>query len=482
MKRFIFTALGLAAVLTAVYTFVWPEDDKLPKEEYIPEKWDDPVRGQDAPLLVDTHCDTLTKIIDEVDWLPAVDIGKNTSFHIDIPKLKRGGVNVQYFAAFTSGYYTDGGPDYTKANSRLLSLVNAMYWTLDKNSEQMGLAKTVEDIENLASKGKISAVLSIEGAYSLDEECGIELLRQYYDLGIRAVGLTWNHSNALGEGVNEAFMDGSPSEGGLTQLGERIVAEANRLGIIVDVSHMNQATFWDVLETSTKPVIASHSGAYNLRNHARNLTDGQIKAIAQGGGVINVVFYPGFVVEPSSTATVETVVDHIEYIAELVGIEHVGLGSDFDGAAMPDDLKDASMVGEMAKELAKRKFTREDIYKIMGQNAVRVMEEVWEKKEAKNPRQDMVSIEPMLDMGQSVSGKEPGFQATVKARGDRPVDVSSLRFIIDGKAYIPEYQESTGLVFLQLDKPLKESFHVVTFEAAAEEGQPVRETIVFHIE
>ncbi|MFA6670845.1 MAG: dipeptidase [Bacillota bacterium] len=432
-------------------------------------------------VVVDTHSDTLIKMVNDKTWLPSVDIGENTPFDIDIPKLKKGGVDVQYFGAFTSGYYSGGKPDYLRSNSRLLSLINVLYWAMEKNSQHMGLARTVEDIKDLAGSGKISAVLSIEGAYSLGEGNGKELLHQYYDLGLRAIGLTWNHSNALGEGVNGSYMDGSPSEGGLTGLGREVVRELNRLGIIMDVSHMNEETFWDVMEVSDAPVMASHSGVYALRKHVRNLKDDQIRAIAKGGGVVQVVFYPKFLAVSKAGVGVATIVDHIEYIANLVGVEHVGIGSDFDGATMPEDLKDASMIPRLERELEGRGFDRDDIEKIMGNNTMRVMEQVWGRYAAGEGRNNAPVIEPLIDMGQAVGGEPMVLTAVVKAAEGEAGDPGSLGIIVDGREYMPEFNQETGRMSLVLEETSDEEFHVVTFRAAFKGGRVSRVTRIFRI-
>ena len=187
MKWAFMAFLGFAAVLYVLFALMAPEINGPETAE------DPPVKGGERAVVVDTHSDTLTKMIDSQTWMPLVDIGKDTEFAVDIPKLRKGGVDVQYFGAFTPGYYAGGKPDYSRANSRLLSLFNAMYWAVKNNPQHIGLAVSVEDIEKLACAGKISAVLSVEGAYSLEENAGIQLLRQYYDLGVRMIGLVWNN-------------------------------------------------------------------------------------------------------------------------------------------------------------------------------------------------------------------------------------------------------------------------------------------------
>ncbi len=443
----------------------------------------DKTKPKAAAAVVDTHSDTLIKIIDDETWLPTTDIGDNTSFAIDIPKLKKGNVDVQYFAAFTSGYYSNGKPNYSRSNSRILSLINTMYWVIHKNPLQIGLAKTIGEIRNMVANNKICAVLAIEGAYSLNNERGKELLRQYYDLGVRAIGLTWNYSNSLGEGASNTYMNGTPSKGGLTELGKEIVNEMNRLGIIIDVSHMNEKTFWDVLDVSNKPVIASHSGAYALREHARNLKDEQIRAIAEKGGTVQIVFYPEFLVDANNKSGVKAVADHIEHIINVAGIDHVGIGSDFDGAKMSKDLEDASMLPGLVAELKSRDYSEGEIEKIMGENIMRVMEETWKGSVWEYDRVKMPIIRPKIAMGQGIGEGMSVLSAEVEtvASGSE-IDPQSPRVIVDGKVYIPEFNPGKGAISLRLKEPLMEKFHVVTFYVATEDGKSCRETRIFYIQ
>lgn len=478
MRRVLLVFLAFVLALYLAFNLL-QKGGNIPDIIQVPPGEQDSV--EDISVVVDTHSDTLTKMLDDKTWLPSVDIGGDTTFDIDIPKLKRGGVDVQYFAAFTSGYYANGKPDYPRANSRLLAQMNALYWTIGNNSQHIGLAKSMEDISRLIESDKISAVLSIEGTYSIGDENGKKLLRQYHDLGVRAAGLVWNHSNALGEGVNGTYMYDMPSEGGLTELGREVVREMNRLGIIIDVSHMNEETFWDVLEVSDAPIMASHSAAYGLRSHVRNLKDDQIRAIAKSGGVVGVVFYPEFLAEKGNKVSTQTIADHIEYIADLVGVEHVGIGSDFDGAGMPEDLKDASMIPRLERELEGRGFDRDDIEKIMGNNTMRVMGEVWGRSVAGEGRNNAPVIEPLIDMGQAVGGEPMVLTAVVKAAEGEAGDPGSLGIIVDGREYMPEFNQETGRMSLVLEETSDEEFHVVTFRAAFKGGRVSRVTRIFRI-
>lgn len=476
MKR---ALLGILALIAASYLILHSLYGNRKKEE-IPYAV---IGVKPRAMVVDTHSDTLTKVVEDKTWLPSTDIGDRTSFDIDIPKLKEGDVSVQYFAAFTSGYYSKGKPDYLKSNSRLLSLMNAMYWVVHKNPQQIGIVRTFKDIRSLADDDRISAVLAVEGAYSLEKGNGKELLRQYNDLGVRAIGLTWNYSNALGEGANCVYKDGTPSKGGLTEFGKEIVEEMNRLGIIIDVSHMNEETFWHVIKASNKPIIASHSGVYALREHVRNLTDEQIRAIAQKGGTVQIVFYPGFLSVSEDKVGIETIVDHIEHVIKIAGIEHVGIGSDFDGAEMPKDLKDASMLPKLEKELKGRGYGKEEIEKIMGGNIMRVMEEAWEDPVSEEGMTKAPKIKPLIRMGEAIEGVTPVLAAELEAAATgSTIDAQSLKVIVDGRVYIPQFNPEKGAVFLELKEPLTERFHVVTFFAADLEGNSRRETRIFYVQ
>ena len=446
-----------------------------------------PITEEDAlnihknAIVVDTHNDTMMKVIDKTTWRPVVNIREATPFHIDIPKLEQGGLDVPFFAAYTAPYMTpDKKVDYSLTNSRILALINALHWTVNNNFDKIGLAKSVKDVENLVNSGKIAAVSSIEGAYSLNQDNGIELLRQYNDLGVRAIVFTHNYSNDLGEGINNAYKDGSPSQGGLTELGKTAVKEMNRLGMIIDVSHLNEETFWAVIKTSNSSIIASHSGASALKKHVRNLTDDQIRAIAKNGGVVQVVYWKTLVAD-GDKVSLEQMVDHIDHIAKLVGIDYVGLGSDFDGAPMLSNLTNCADIPKVTVELAKRGYTKHDIEKILGKNTMRVIKEVWSKADLQQGK-GSPSITPTISMGEIVLGKLPALTANIGTGKDSVINEASLKVIVDGKVYKPQYNKSAGTVTLQVAEPLQGNYHVVTFEAANSSGQVSREARIFYIQ
>ena len=455
-------------------------------------------------IVIDTHNDTMMKVIDSSSWLPVIDIGGTTpsNFQLDIQKAKAGGLDVAFYAAYT-GYQgtntffidTYGIEGRTaRTNSRMLALLNALYWNAERNPDDMVIATSLKDIEKGIRDGKHVAVPTLEGMYSLEEYNAIELLHQYYDLGVRAAAIVWNPANSLGAGTNVA--NDAPNAG-LTELGKEVMREMNRLGIIIDVSHMNETTFFDTIAVSEVPIIASHSGADGIRPHVRNLSDEQLLALKENGGVAQVNFWNSVVANPGEIANISRLVDHIDYIVNLIGINHVGIGSDFDGANMPVDLPNASYLPGLTAELVARGYSRQDIEKILGGNTLRVLKEV-QKHAEKHPSQvgQGITIEPSLKMGDIINDRTPLLTAQVSRKPGSLIDETGFRVIVDGIVYEPEYDAETGLLSLQMEDellgsgPLNASgtsqmpgnFHVVTFEGRNNSGKVTRETVIFYVQ
>ena len=317
-------------------------------------------------ITIDAHNDTLMKITCEQTGECLVDLGKPTQHDVDLVKMAAGDVNIAMFAAFTE----DFGNTYLN-NSRLLAMMRVLEQTVTQNSERLAKVNTYQALVEALSENKRIAIQTIEGAYGIDASNYEALLAQYSDLGVRLITLVWNHSNALGEGILKTTADGIPTHGGLTMLGKQVIAEMEKLSIFVDVSHMDEETFWATVNTATKPIVASHSGAHALKAHARNLKDEQLKAIANTGGVINAVFCRFFLGDEN--ADVEVLLDHIQHMVEVAGIDHVGLGSDFDGAPMPIGLKDMSDVQLIAEGLTRRGYDEVSVNKIMGGNMYKLL-------------------------------------------------------------------------------------------------------------
>ncbi|MDR7871450.1 MAG: dipeptidase [Tissierellaceae bacterium] len=398
--------------------------------------------------VADGHNDTMMKIIDEETWLPVADMGQHTDNHIDIPKMIEGGLNVAFFASFTPGYYGN----VPRSLSRNLALINALYFTANNNPDTFQITNTVDEIENAVKDNKIAAVPTIEGAYAIDEFNYKELLKQFYDLGIRVIAPTWNYSNAIGEGCNRVYGDDdkTPSEGGLTKLGEKVIEEMNKLGILIDVSHLAEETFWDVIKVSKSPLIASHSGVYNLRNHQRNLKDDQLLAIKENSGVVSVVLFPNFLSDKDEVY-IKDFVDHIDYIVNLIGIDHVGIGSDFDGAEMPLDLKDASEMYKITEELIVRGYIEEDIEKILGKNILRVLNEA-----QKIGEYDKKALKGNIQYNDGM--------ITLKFDNNMDIDVNKCQMVIDGVLFESGINADSSKIIHKLKEGLTEKFHVITFQ------------------
>lgn len=306
-------------------------------------------------IIVDAHCDVLTAMEREKRSLGK----KSGTGHVDLTRLKQGGVNVQFFAAYISPVYIP------RALTRALELIDHFYAELEDNAQEIMLVKNFLGIQEALAQGKIAALLTIEGGEALNGS--IEVLRILYRLGVRCLTLTWNNRNEIGDGVCE-----ERTKGGLTRFGEEVVREMNQLRMLVDVSHLSVAGFWDVLEVSNWPVIASHSNCRKLCDHPRNLTDEQIKSLAATGGVIGLSFYPEFIqaVEPS----LDKLLDHVEHIAGVAGTDCIGLGSDFDG--FQDTLfglEDVSRLPVLTEGLLRRGFAGEEVQKILGGNFLRLL-------------------------------------------------------------------------------------------------------------
>ncbi len=312
-------------------------------------------------FTVDGHTDVLLRAMkDDIHLKERLSKG-----HVDIPRLKEGNVKLQIFAIFVESQYK---PE--RALKQAVLIIEKFYKELEENKDDMVLIKNLSDLEKIQDNDKVGAMLSIEGGEPI--ETSLDLLDFFYRLGVRAMGLTWNERNMIANGAGEWGM-----LGGLSKFGRDVVKRMNKLGMIVDVSHITPPGFWDAIEVSEKPIIASHSNVYNLCEHPRNLTDLQIKALAEKRGVMGINFYAKFL-NSSGKATLEDIVRHIDYIVELVGPDYVGMGSDFDGIDVwPEEIYDASRFPLIFEELEKRGYKEEDIRKIAGENFLRVIKENW---------------------------------------------------------------------------------------------------------
>jgi membrane dipeptidase len=313
-----------------------------------------------STFVVDLHADTVQDLESGERTLGA----RSGRGHVDLPRLREGGVDVQVFAIFVP---PTAGSSARSRSYRLIRTLRRQIMSSHGGAHGgMVLATTVSAIQRAAREGKIASVLSIENGDPLAGD--LAALDGFYAAGVRMMSLTWNASNALGDGASGDL------HGGLTEFGRRVLRRMNTLGIVVDVSHLSEASFWDALKVTRGPVIASHSNASSVHPHARNLTDDQLRAIARRGGVVGVTFVPRFL----GGATLAHVLKHIDHMVRVMGADHVAIGSDFDGFRRPPDgLEDASHLPNLTAGLVWRGYSEDAIRKIMGGNAMRVFRTIW---------------------------------------------------------------------------------------------------------
>jgi len=372
----------------------------------------DPAQVHLEATIIDTHADTPQRFVDE-DW----DFSGNLSHGmLNLDTARKGNLAAEFFAIWVEPTQWRG-----RYAHRTLALIDGVYEQLRRHPREMRLGLTAEDIVSARQDGVFCALLGIEGGHSIENDLG--LLRMYHRLGIRYLTLTWANTNEWADSSGDLDDTSIQHHGGLTDFGREVVREMNRLGMMVDVSHVSDATFWDVMQTTHAPVLASHSCARALTNSARNLTDEQMRAIATSDGAVMVNFYPAFVderwrrewkaCEPERDALraaveakyrergepvpysvqmqvdrdfyaqrsgemklpgLDAVIDHIDYVAKVAGIDHVGLGSDFDGfSLLPEGIRSAADLPKITAALMERGYTAEQMKKILGGNLLRVM-------------------------------------------------------------------------------------------------------------
>ena len=366
-------------------------------------------------LTIDTHVDTPMRLVGK-----GYDLGERHDVQarggcVDLPRMKEGGLDAIFFAV-----YVGQGPRTPEGNERIrqraLSIFEAIHKSVNQYPELAELATRSEDAARIADTGKRAIYIGIENGYVLGND--IQLLKTYYDLGARYVTLCHSANNDICDSSTDKV---GAEHHGLSEFGRQVVQEMNRLGILVDISHASDETFFDVLETSTAPIIASHSCARAICDHPRNLTDDMLRALAKHGGVIQICIYDAYVKAglpnpardqalkdlraeygeyeklgeekkrevlekweailrqyPESDASVSDVVDHIDHVVKTVGIDHVGIGTDFDGGGGVEGCRDVSQMGNITKELLRRGYTEEQLQKIWGGNFFRVFRAVEE--------------------------------------------------------------------------------------------------------
>jgi len=356
-------------------------------------------------IVVDTHDDTTQRLVGDKGF----DIARrNTTGNIDIPRMREGGLDAIFFSIWMNGDVT--GPIAVK---RALDQIDAVREAVRTHPGDLVLATTAAEIRQAHAAKKIAALMGVEGGHMIDNDLGI--LRTFAALGVRYMTLT--HS------LNTPWADSSgdkPAHDGLAPFGREVVRELNRLGMMVDISHVADKTFFDALETTKVPVIASHSSARAITNAPRNMTDDMLRAMTKNGGVVMINYHAGFLSEEFRTAkpgpalqarldavakrcgdnegcsipandrlyhdamlsgemprvSWEKIVEHIDHVAKIAGVDHVGLGSDFDGSTMPIGMESAANLPKITDALLKKGYSDADVEKILGGNILRVMEAV----------------------------------------------------------------------------------------------------------
>jgi len=358
-------------------------------------------------IVVDTHDDTTQRFLFEKDF----DFGKrNAEGHVDIPRAREGGMDAIFFSIWMPGDYT--GP---KAVKRSVAMIDSVRQTIRRHPRDLLPATTAAEIRRAAQQGKIAALMGMEGGHMIDDDLGV--LRMYAALGVRYLTLTHFKNNNWADSSTD-----TPRHNGLTAFGKDVVRELNRLGVMVDISHVSDKTFYDALELTKAPVIASHSSCRAISDHPRNMNDDMLGALARNGGVVHINYHVDFLSQEFLNASRaankdvtslfaevekqcgedqacqilagdrlykqalaagrvprvswEKIVAHIDHVVKVAGVDHVGLGSDFDGANMPDGMDDASFLPRLTEALLARGYKERDIEKILGGNTLRVMEQV----------------------------------------------------------------------------------------------------------
>jgi membrane dipeptidase len=368
----------------------------------------------ESAIIIDTHADTTQRLLDENFDLATVT--PTSDGHLDLEKAKSGNLAAEFFSIWVDPQKI---PRDQYAH-RTLALIDSVYRQAQRHPDRMEMAFSADDIMKTHKAGKFAALMGIEGGHSIEND--LSLLRDYYRLGVRYMTLTWSNTNEWGDSSGDIDKKEIKHHNGLTDFGKQVVLEMNRLGMMVDISHVSDKTFWDTIATTKAPVIASHSSARALDSHPRNMTDDMLKAVGKNGGVVMVNYFSAFIDEDYRNAYAaqkderdaaikelderyknadlatryrmhdraekewaakiprppfRSLIDHIDHIAKTAGIDHVGLGSDFDGvSSLPQEIDSTADLPKITQALLERGYNREQIHKILGGNILRVFGEV----------------------------------------------------------------------------------------------------------
>lgn len=353
--------------------------------------------------IFDGHNDTLTKIREASGEEARGFLERSDRGHVDLPRAREGGLAGGFFAVFTrnrgwqptirpvvgpDGLAVPGARsvelpprlDRRAALTYTVSVMADLFRWERAAGGAMKVVRTAGELERCLAEGTFAAVLHIEGVEAVDT--GLEALDVFFEAGLRSLGPVWSRPNAFGHGVPFDFPRSPDTGPGLTAAGKRLVRACNRLGVLVDLSHLNEAGFWDVARLSEAPLVATHSCAWALCPSPRNLTDRQLDAIGSSGGLVGINFNKGFLRsdgDREAPTSFGEIVRHARYVADRIGVEHVALGSDFDGATMPDDLPDAAALPALVEALAAGGFGAADLRLVCHGNWLRVLRATWRR-------------------------------------------------------------------------------------------------------
>ena len=354
--------------------------------------------------IIDGHNDTILALDRATPEQERTFFNRSEIGHIDLPRAREGGLAGGFFAVFTPNTdwkkqripRSDGGteeePDFTHgwdvphpnpiergyALDYTLKLLSRLLRLEADSDGEVRVVRRVEELEECLANGTLAVILHVEGVECLDPD--LEVLHLLYEAGLRSLGPVWSRSNDFGHGVPFSFPGSPDAMPGLTDAGKNLVRACNELGILIDLSHLNEKGFWDVAEHSSHPLVATHSCAHALCPSPRNLTDRQIDALGETNGIVGINFARSFL-RSDGDGDAETplteIVRHAAYVADRIGVEHVALGSDFDGTQVPQDLKDAAGLPKLLDALRDHRFDDDGLKKVTHQNWIRVLDATW---------------------------------------------------------------------------------------------------------
>ena len=348
----------------------------------------------DRVPFIDGHNDVLLKLQIQGDGARSF-LGRRNEGHLDLVRADEGGFAAGFFAVFvqpeseeerTATKIPDRTPPYAQALAGPIPTeyatgeADAMIDLLDELVEAGGVraARTLADVEAALNGGPPAAILHFEGAEPIEPD--LENLEGFYARGLRSLGLVWSRPNAFAHGVPFRFPSTPDVGPGLTAAGKRLVAACNRIGILIDLSHLNERGFWDVAAASEAPLVATHSNAHALSPNSRNLTDAQIDEIGRSGGLVGITFHAGMLTEEGGidlATPLARVIDHVDHVVGRIGVDHAGFGSDFDGAKVPTELGDAAGLPGVVEALRQRGYSKDEIAKLAHGNWLRLLRETW---------------------------------------------------------------------------------------------------------